>query len=159
LPESLASLARRSAFEIRDEHFRFDKEELLKRVERALRAPDPKPVATEPPPAESDALPAETEAPLDEPGLLAAEKTIEQESFRLVTEFQVAAAPNVTLARVTQALEAEAVKDRRRRDVLDLPLQLAVDRQGAGPRSSSSSDRFEALSNAVGFLDVGRHPC
>ncbi|HYZ18750.1 MAG TPA: toll/interleukin-1 receptor domain-containing protein [Gaiellaceae bacterium] len=36
LPESLASLTRRQAFEIRDERFRFDKEELFRRVDRAL---------------------------------------------------------------------------------------------------------------------------
>jgi TIR domain len=38
LPESLASLTRRQAFEIRDERFRFDKEELFRRVDRALEA-------------------------------------------------------------------------------------------------------------------------
>jgi hypothetical protein len=105
LPESLASLARRSAFEIRDERFRFDKEELLKRVDRALRAPEATPVDAEPAPP-----PAETEAPPDEPGPVVAEKTLEQESFRLVMEFQVASAPSAVLAQVTRALEAVAEK-------------------------------------------------
>jgi hypothetical protein len=36
LPESLKSLTRRQAFEVRDERFRYDKQELLKRVDRAL---------------------------------------------------------------------------------------------------------------------------
>jgi TIR domain len=38
LPESLSSLTRRQAFEIRDERFRFDKEELFRRVDRALES-------------------------------------------------------------------------------------------------------------------------
>src|SRR5437588_1648941 len=38
LPESLAPLTRRQAFEMRDERFRFDKQELLKRVDRVLGA-------------------------------------------------------------------------------------------------------------------------
>jgi TIR domain len=38
LPESLSSLTRRQAFEIRDERFRFDKEELFRRVDRVLES-------------------------------------------------------------------------------------------------------------------------
>jgi hypothetical protein len=49
LPESLASLTRRQAFEIRDERFRFDKEELFRRVDRALEAKGV--VVTQAPPA------------------------------------------------------------------------------------------------------------
>jgi hypothetical protein len=49
LPESLASLTRRQAFEIRDERFRFDKEELFRRVDRALEAKGV--VLTQAPPA------------------------------------------------------------------------------------------------------------
>jgi len=36
LPESLTGLTRRQAFEMREERFRYDKQELLKRVDRAL---------------------------------------------------------------------------------------------------------------------------
>jgi hypothetical protein len=71
LPESLAALTRRQAFEVRDERFRFDKQELLKRVDRALGiqpqqqaapAAEPKPAAAVPtaaPAAETDAAVSE----------------------------------------------------------------------------------------------------
>lgn len=64
LPESLTGLTRRQAFEMRDERFRFDKQELLKRVDRALgivgEAPPAPPPAVEP--AET-VKPAQTPAP------------------------------------------------------------------------------------------------
>jgi hypothetical protein len=69
LPDSLATLTEFQAFEVRNERFRFDKEELLKRVDRALgipagsptvepeqaAEPTPRPVEPMPPPAVSAA--------------------------------------------------------------------------------------------------------
>jgi hypothetical protein len=60
LPESLASLTRRQAFEVRDERFRFDKQELLKRVNRALGIGDGEPSATQ---AAAAPAPAATTTP------------------------------------------------------------------------------------------------
>jgi len=71
LPESLSSLTRRQAFEIRDERFRFDKEELFRRVDRALGSKgevvtgaEPRPQPTEPTPA-PPAAPAPDEAAVE----------------------------------------------------------------------------------------------
>jgi hypothetical protein len=67
LPPSLVSLTRRQAFEVRDERFRFDKQELLKRVDRALGI-DEAPAATPTPtPAATTALPTETPTPTPAP--------------------------------------------------------------------------------------------
>ncbi|HET7854982.1 MAG TPA: toll/interleukin-1 receptor domain-containing protein [Gaiellaceae bacterium] len=73
LPESLASLTRRQAFEIRDERFRFDKEELFRRVDRALEGqgvavpraqPEPHPNGSARAPV-SPVQPAEDDAPVE----------------------------------------------------------------------------------------------
>ncbi len=65
LPPSLASITRRQAFEVRDERFRFDKQELLRRVDRALGIDVPaQPAATAPAAAEvAPAAPAATSPP------------------------------------------------------------------------------------------------
>jgi hypothetical protein len=63
LPESLSSLTRRQAFEIRDERFRFDKEELFRRVDRVLEAKGVVVPRAEPAPQSN----GQTPAPLVEP--------------------------------------------------------------------------------------------
>jgi TIR domain-containing protein len=76
LPESLSSLTRRQAFEIRDERFRFDKEELFRRVDRVLEAqgvvvpraeptPEPTPQSTGPTTLDSPVEPAADEAAVE----------------------------------------------------------------------------------------------
>ncbi len=71
LPESLAALTRRQAFEVRDERFRFDKQELLKRVDRALGIQPEQQAATTVEPKPATAVPtaapaAETDAAISE---------------------------------------------------------------------------------------------
>ena len=63
LPESLSSLTRRQAFEIRDERFRFDKEELFRRVDRALGSKGEVVTRAEPTPQPTGPTPAPPAAP------------------------------------------------------------------------------------------------
>jgi hypothetical protein len=63
LPESLASITRRQAFEVRDERFRFDKQELLKRVDRALGVEKPAKTAAAAPAPAAPLEPAVPSAP------------------------------------------------------------------------------------------------
>jgi TIR domain len=74
LPPSLVSLTRRQAFEVRDERFRFDKQELLKRVDRALGiAEEPAVTATPTPVTPTPVEPTPTATPTAHPAAVEAE--------------------------------------------------------------------------------------